>query len=202
MGASPAHRAFHTLTAVQLRAGATVAARLLWGAPLRSLSGKHGEIALLPAGEIAAYLVESGREMGFYLFRTGTYAEPTLVPGVQQPVRLFLASRRRRAATRTRNFLRKLSSYGHDPSTLSDLFWTRAAGALAARARADRQLLPYLLARETADDAARIRARHGGNSDGRLRADGVAPHPELHPEPPPRGVLASTRSSRWEGRDR
>jgi hypothetical protein len=138
------------LTAVQLRAAGAVAARLLCGTPLSTVPSSHGDVALLPAGQIAAYLIRRGRTAGFYIFRTGASGDRSLVSGVSEPVRLFLFTGRRSAAARTRNFLRKLSRYGHDPSSLSDDFWTRAAGALVARARPTRQLLPSLLAREAA----------------------------------------------------
>jgi hypothetical protein len=140
------------LTAVQLRRDTTITARLVFGAPVGSHVGALGEIALLPAGQIAAYLVETTETTGFYLFRTGVRSREPLaaIPGVHPSVRLFLASPRRALVTRTRNFLRKLTSYGYDHAALSDAFWTRAAGALAARTRISRQLLPYLLQREIA----------------------------------------------------
>jgi hypothetical protein len=140
------------LTAVQLRRDATLTARLVSGVPVASYSGALGEIALLPGGQIAAYLVETTKTTGFYLFRTGERSpEPlTVIPGVHPSVHVFLASPRRALVTRTRNFLRKLTSNGYDHAALSDAFWTRAAGALAARARVSRQLLPYLLQREIA----------------------------------------------------
>jgi hypothetical protein len=139
------------LTAIQLRPDGDVAARLLYGEPASIVAGELGDIALLPPGAIAAYLVKTDSATAFYLFRTsfGGAGELAEVPGVRGPVRVFIATSRRGYATRTRYFLRRLTRYGYVPSDLSDDFWTRATGALAARGRVSPQLLPYLLQRET-----------------------------------------------------
>ncbi len=187
------------LTSVKLLADGELTAHLLCGTPVGTLPLSRGQIALLPAGQIAAYLVRSGRLTGFFIFRTGVPSGTSSVPGVGAPVLLFLVAGRRREAARTRNFLRKLSRYGHDPSSLSDDFWTRAAGAIGARVRPTRQLLDSLLKREAAWQGAAAGSRDGRARDRRVRARGVAPHPELHAEPPAWRVLAATRASRDQG---
>ena len=136
------------LTAIQLRVDGELTARLLCGGPFSIVGGDDGEIALLPVGRIAAYLVARRRTTGLYLFRTAIGGDRTLVPGVSEPVRLLLSSARRATAKRIRNFIRNVTKYGHDPSGLSDEFWTRAGGALLARRRPSQQLLSSLLARE------------------------------------------------------
>ena len=136
------------LTAIQLRVDGELTARLLCGGPYSTVSGDEGEIALLPPGRVAAYLVASRRTTGLYVFRTVGGGGRTVIPGVSAPVRLLLSSGRRGTAKRIRNFIRKVTSYGNDPSELTDEFWTRAAGALLARPRPSPQLLSSLLARE------------------------------------------------------
>lgn len=136
------------LAAIQLRGDGELTARLLFGAPLSIVGGDDGEIALLPPGRVAAYLVARRRTTGLYVFRTAGGGGRTVVPGVSEPVRLLLSSGRRGTARRIRNFIRKVTSYGHDPSELTDEFWTRVAGALLARRRPSDQLLSSLLARE------------------------------------------------------
>ena len=138
------------VTAVQLRAEGELLARLLCGLRPSVVSGARGDVALLPEGRIAAYVVERRRTTGVYIFRTARGDALSVVPGVSKPVRLLFASLRRGAARRTRNFVRNLTSYGHDPSDLSDDFWLRAAGALIARRRPGRLVLSYLLSREAA----------------------------------------------------
>jgi hypothetical protein len=136
------------LTAIQLRIDGELTARLLCGGPFAIVGGDEGEIALLPPGRVAAYLVARRRTTGLYVFRTAVGPGQTVVPGVSEPVRLLLSSGRRGTARRIRNFIRKVTSYGHDLSELTDEFWTRAAGALLARRRPSDQLLSSLLARE------------------------------------------------------
>ena len=165
------------LTAVKLLADGELTAQLLCGTPVATFPATRGQIALLPAGQIAAYLVRSGRLTGFFVFRTGVRGGLSSVPGVGGPVLLFLAAGRRRETARTRNFLRRLSRYGHDPSSLSDDFWTRAAGALAARLRPTRQLLHFLLEREAARQGASVGFGDRSARDRRVRGRGGAPHP-------------------------
>jgi hypothetical protein len=136
------------LTAIQLRFDGELTARLLCGGPFSIVGGMEGEIALLPPGRVAAYQVARRRTICLYVFRTAAGGGRTVVPGVSKPVRLLLSSGRRGTAKRIRNFIRKVTSYGHDPSELTDEFWTRAAGALLARRRPAEQLLSSLLARE------------------------------------------------------
>ena len=136
------------LTAIQLRVDGELTARLLCGGPFSIVGGDEGEIALLPPGRVAAYLVARRRTTGLYVFRTVVGGGRTVVPGVSEPVRLLLSSGRRGTAKRIHNFIRKVTSYGHDPSELTDEFSTRAAGALIARRRPSDQLLSSLLARE------------------------------------------------------
>jgi hypothetical protein len=136
------------LTAIQLRVDAELTARLLCGGPFSIVGGDEGEIALLPPGRVAAYRVARRRTTGLYVFRTAGMGGRTVIPGVSEAVLLLLSSGRRGTAIRIRNFIRKVTSYGHDPSELTDEFWTRAAGALLARRRPSAQLLSSLLARE------------------------------------------------------
>jgi hypothetical protein len=136
------------MTAIQLRVDGELTARLLCGGPFSIVVGEAGEIALLPLGRVAAYLVRRGRATGLYVFRTAIRGERTVLPGLSEPVRLLLSSGRRGTAMRIRNFIRNVTSYGYDPSELSDEFWLRAAGALMARRRPGRHLLSSLLARE------------------------------------------------------
>ena len=138
------------LTAIQLRVEGELTARLLCGGPFAIVAGDQGEIAILPPGRVAAYLVARGRTTGVYVFRTEEGGGRTVVPGVSEPVRLLLSSGRRGTAKRIRNFIRKVTSYGHDPSDLTDEFWTRACGALLARRKPSAELLSSLLAREAA----------------------------------------------------
>lgn len=145
------------VTAVQLRDDGHLLALLFSGAPSVKVSAARGNIALLPAGQVAAYVVGRQRATAVYIFRTARDGELTIVPGVSEPVRLLFSSRRRGAFKRARNFIRNLTRYGHDPSDLSDDFWLRAGGAFMARRRPARQLLSYLLAGEAACDAARLR---------------------------------------------
>jgi hypothetical protein len=135
-------------TAIQLRVDGDLTARLLCGGPFSIVRGEDGQIALLPAGRVAAYLVVRRRTTGLYVFRTAAGDGRTRVPGVSEPVRLLLSSGRRATAKRIRNFIRKLTRYGHDPSDLTDEFWTRAGGAVLARRRPSEHLLSSLLARE------------------------------------------------------
>jgi hypothetical protein len=136
------------LTAIQLRVDGDLTARLLCGGPFSIVGGEDGEIAVLPDGRVAAYMVVRRRTTGVYVFRTAGGGDRTRVPGVSEPVRLLLSSGRRATAKRIRNFIRKLTRYGYDPSSLTDEFWTRAGGALLARRRPSEQLLSSLLARE------------------------------------------------------
>ena len=136
------------LTAIQLRIDGEITARLLCGGPFSIVAGDAGEIALLPPGRVAAYLVARRRAAGLYVFRTASGGHQTTIPGVSEPVVLLMSSSRRGLARRIRNFIRKLTRYGHDPSELTDEFWTRAGGALLARRRPSNQLLSSLLAHE------------------------------------------------------
>ncbi|HEX3905175.1 MAG TPA: hypothetical protein VH853_20260 [Polyangia bacterium] len=136
------------MTAVQLRIDGELTARLLCGGPFSIVAGDVGDIALLPAGRVAAYLVARRRMAGVYVFRTASGGHLTTIPGVSQPVLLLMSGSRRGLGRRIRNFIRKLTSYGHDPSVLTDEFWTRAGGALLARRRSSDQLLSSLLAHE------------------------------------------------------
>jgi hypothetical protein len=183
------------VTAVQLRADREITASLICGAPVGTLPGSVGEIALLPPGQVAAYLVRGLHRTGFYLFRTvaETGGPLTLVPGLHAPVRIFLSTAKRGVVTRTRNFLRKLTSYGREPSVLTDDFWTRAAGALVARARASRQLLPYLLQQEPSDQAPSRCPHRRHLHHSRLCTLCLSAHPELHPQLAARCLLASPR---------
>jgi hypothetical protein len=138
------------LTAIQLRVDGGLTARLLCGGPFTIVAGDDGEIAILPPGRVAAYLVVRRRTTGLYVFRTAGGGDRTALPGVSEPVRLLLSSARRGTAKRIRNFVRRLTSYGYDPSNLSDEFWLRAAGALLARRRPSHHLLSALIAREAA----------------------------------------------------
>ena len=137
-------------TAVQLRDDGELLARLFSGAPAAMVSAARGDIVLLPAGQVAGYVVRRQRLTAVYIFRTAREGELTIVPGVSEPVRLLFSSRRRGAFKRARNFIRNLTRYGYDPSDISDDFWVRAGGAFMARRRPARQLLSYLIARETA----------------------------------------------------
>lgn len=137
-----------SLTAIQLRVDGDLTARLLCGGPLSMVGGAAGEIALLPPGRVAAYLLARRRTAGIYVFRTASSGRRTTIPGVSQPVVLLMSGSRRGLARRIRNFIRKLTSYGYDPSDLTDEFWTRAGGALLAHRRPNPHLLPSLLARE------------------------------------------------------
>jgi hypothetical protein len=138
------------LTAIQLSSEGPITARLLCGGPVSIVGSERGEVALLPPGRVVAYLVGRKRTTGLYVFRTAISGELTTVPGVGAPVRLLLSSGKRANAKRTRNFIRRVTSYGYDPSELSDDFWLRAAGALLARRRPSHHLLSSLIARETA----------------------------------------------------
>lgn len=137
------------VTAVQLRDDSELLARLFSRAPSAKASAALGDITLLPAGQVAAYVVERRRATAVFIFRTARDGELTNVPGVSAPVRLLFSSRRRGAFRRARNFIRNLTRYGYDISDLSDDFWVRAGGAFMARRRPARQLLSYLLARES-----------------------------------------------------
>jgi hypothetical protein len=136
------------VTAIQLRVDGDLSARLLCGGPFSIVAGDDGEIALLPVGRVAVYLIARRRTTGLYVFRTAMGGDRTRVPGVSDPVRLLLSSGRRATAKRIRNFIKKLTRYGYDPSDLTDEFWTRAGGALLARRRPSEHLLSSLLARE------------------------------------------------------
>ena len=137
------------VTAVRLRDEGELVARLFSGAPSAMVSAARGDIVLLSVGQVATYVVGRQRAAAVYIFRTARDGELTIVPGVSQPVRLLFSSRKRGAFKRARNFIRNLTRYGYDPSDLSDDFWLRAGGAFMARRRPARQLLSYLLARET-----------------------------------------------------
>ena len=101
------------LTAIQLRVDGELTARLLCGGPFSIVGGDEGEIALLPPGRVVAYLVAHGRTTGLYVFRTAGGGGRTVIPGVSEPVCLLLSSGRRGTAKRIRNFIRKVTSYGH-----------------------------------------------------------------------------------------
>ncbi len=150
MGASETASDQGNVTAVQLRHDGELLARLFSGAPSAKVSAARGDIVLLPAGQVAAYVVGRQRAAAVYIFRTARDGERSIVPGVSEPVRLLFSSRRRGAFKRARNFIRNLTRYGYAPSDLSDDFWIRAGGAFMARRRPARQLLSYLLAREAA----------------------------------------------------
>ncbi len=147
---SPASKLDH-LTAIPLRGDGELTARLLFGGPFSIVGGAEGEIVLLPPGRVAAYLLARRRTAGVYVFRTASDGGRTTIPGVSQPVVLLMSGSRRGLARRIRNFIRKLTSYGYDPSQLTDEFWTRAGGALLARRRPNYHLLSSLLAREAPD---------------------------------------------------
>ncbi len=137
------------ITAIQLRTGGEITAQLLCGGPFSIINGDGSDIALLAPGRVVAYFVARGHSIGLYVFRTAGGGGRTAVPGVSEPVCLLLSSGRRGTAERVRKFIRNVTSYGHDPSELTDEFWTRAAGVLLARCRPSAQLLSSLLARES-----------------------------------------------------
>ncbi len=136
------------LTAIQLRGDGELTARLLSGGPFSSVGGVAGEIVLLPPGRVAAYLLARRRTASVYVFRTALDGRRTTIPGVSQPVALLMSGSRPGLARRIRNFFRKLTSYGYDPSQLTDEFWIRAGGALLAHRRPNQHLLSSLLVRE------------------------------------------------------
>jgi hypothetical protein len=181
------------VTGVQLRAEGPITARLLCGGPFSIVASDLGEIALLPIGRVAAYVVTQNRTAAVFVFRNETRGELTAVPGVGRPVRLLLSSRRRGTAKRTRNLIQKLTRYGYDPSDLSDEFWLRAAGSLLARRRPHVQLLASLVALEDAPRTRELRPRRRGARDGRLSTHGLAPDAQLHAEPTARDLLDPTR---------
>jgi hypothetical protein len=182
------------LTAIQLRADGELTARLLCGGPFPSVGGAAGEIALLPPGRVAAYLLARRRMAGVYVFRTASDGRGTTIPGVSRPVVLLLSGSRRGVARRIRNFVRKLTSYGYDPSQLTDEFWTRAAGALLARRRPSHHLVAALLAREVPGLGAALRARRGRFDGDRFGVGCLTVDSKLHAESAPGRVLATARA--------
>jgi hypothetical protein len=200
-GSEPAPDREHVI-AVQLRSDGDLLARLFSGAPSATVSAARGDIVLLPAGQLVAYVFERRRTIAVYIFRTCGDGALTFVPGVSEPVRLLFSSRRRGAFKRARNFILNLTKYGHDPSDLSDDFWVRAGAAFTARRRPARQLLSYLLARETAGEAARLRDRRVDPGDLRQRGRRVPSHTQLHPQHSARSVLVAAGTSHRARRDR
>jgi hypothetical protein len=188
------------LTAVQLRIDGELTACLLCGGPFSIVAGDEGEIALLPPGRVATYLVARRRVAGVYIFRTASGGHRTTIPGVSQPVVLLMSSSRRGLGRRIRNFIRKLTRYGHDPSELTDDFWTRAGGALLARRRPTDQLLSSLLASEAAGQGAALRGRAGHLHGDHVGGGRFAVDPELHAEPPGWRVLVAARAPGEERR--
>jgi hypothetical protein len=182
------------LTAIQLRVDGELTARLLCGGPFSIVAGDAGEIALLPPGRVAAYLVARRGMAGVYVFRTAYGGHRTTIPGVSQPVVLLMSSNRRGLGRRIRNFIRKLTRYGHDPSALTDEFWTRAGGALLARRRPSHQLLSSLLVREASGTGAPVRGSAGRLDRDHVGAGRLSVDPELHAEPAPRRVLVEARA--------
>jgi hypothetical protein len=78
---SQPHANADRLTAIQLRVDGDLTARLLCGAPFSIVGGEDGEIAVLPVGRVAAYLVVRRRTTGLYVFRTAGGGDRTRVPG-------------------------------------------------------------------------------------------------------------------------
>jgi hypothetical protein len=125
-------------TAVQLR---PIAARdlprcdLLWGAPVRTVAGELGPIALFGSGAIVAYRLRRLRRRRLYVFRT-LHVDDRLaadVPGVRPRVQLLLSLN---SASRVR-LAQKLFSYlvntRRDPSSIPDDFYLRVGVALGGR---------------------------------------------------------------------
>jgi hypothetical protein len=193
-GPSPAASS-DRLTAIQLRVDGELTARLLCGEPFSSVGGAAGEIALLPSGRVTAYLLARRRTVGVYVFRTALDGRRTTIPGVSQPVVLLMSGSRRGLARRIRNFIRKLTSYGYDPSDLSDEFWTRAGGALLARRRPTPHLLSSLLAHEVPGQGVALRGRGGYFDRDRIGGGRFSLDPKLHAEPASRRVLAAARAT-------
>ena len=145
------------VTAVQLRDDAELFARFFSGTPSAKVSAARGNIVLLPAGQVAAYVIRrpaddrrvhlSNRPRRRAHHRSGR--ERAGSPLVLEPQTRRLQARPQ--------LIRNLTRYGYDPSDLSDDFWLRAGGAFMARRRPARQLLSYLLAGEATCEAARLR---------------------------------------------
>src|SRR4051812_5033285 len=107
------HDADADMTAVWIRGEGDPTARLLCGAPMSTAAKPGGEIAFLPSGQVVAYLMQWRRTSALYVFRTGVRRGATVVPGVGPPVHLMMSSHKRTIARRARNFLERLTSYGH-----------------------------------------------------------------------------------------
>ena len=59
-----------THTAVQELSEPTLACRVAFGTPARSMAGARGTIALFSPGSMVAYLIENRGKFAFFVFRT------------------------------------------------------------------------------------------------------------------------------------
>ena len=121
-------------TAVQVLFGPEVWSRVVFGTPpLRSVSGARGPILIFRPGSIVAYAVARGRRSSLFIFRTARDGEKagTQIAGVAPTVGLFLASQRQSVIRKADNVCTWLATTGHEPESLPDAFWLRAAAFVA-----------------------------------------------------------------------
>jgi hypothetical protein len=124
--------------------------KLCHGVPQRTVRIRNGEVALLGAGELAAYLIQHAGAHRLFVFRTiqrPDVAGAVRVPGVWPRVHLLAQFDRPGRIDRVENLFTYLASRQWIASTLSDLFWLRVSHVLNGR-RPRRKVLLSLLSSE------------------------------------------------------
>jgi len=174
-------------TAVQELSEPTLACRVAFGTPERSVAGARGTIALFSPGSMVAYLIDNRGKFAFFVFRTLPERQMVgaRIEGVEPHVDLILATKRRRVARRALTLLGWVArTHAHEES-VPDAFWIRAACIIGDRRSG---ALPFdpsaLFERLRRDD----RLRSGASrSDSGLR-DRISVDVESHPKHPPRAL--------------
>jgi len=170
-------------TAVQLLPAGSPRATLTFGAPVRTIPGARGPIAIFEAGQVVAYLLDHRRTRRLYVFRTVTATSSELVEiaGVHPGADLLILARHRATITRLSKVFGLLAITDRAVDSIPDDFWLRLAGVITRPRPFTRTTLAHILAQASPSPAPpRADPDHRGHDRPlhRLRAPHVEPHTE------------------------
>lgn len=135
--------------------------KLCHGAARQVVPVRNGNVALLPGGELAAYLIEHAGAHRLFVFRTVEHsaaAGVVHVPGVWPSVHLLASFDRPGRIDRVERLFRYLAGQKWSASALSDAFWLRVSQVLSGRRPKHKVLLSLLASEQTHPGSAENKA--------------------------------------------